>query len=106
MGFNTSVTLLNDGMDGIEKHPAEFVKGIRARLQSGGTFGVVSHGGIVTVHPSDHADVTQLIAMGGNCSTKVFTGRTTLSYHTEDGQVQLLQQWADALGYRIIKKSD
>ena len=40
----------------------------------------------------------------GNFATKVFTAWYCGSHHTEDGQVNLLRQWADSLGYRISRK--
>lgn len=104
MGFNTAISICNDGLDQIQKHPDDFVEGIYRRINDGGDFGVGNHAGIVTVHASDHADATQLVAVGGNFSTKVHTGYYVGSHHTMDGQVALLKQWADSLGYRISKK--
>lgn len=105
MGFNTSITICNDGFGQIEKHPDEFVDQIMLNYNRGGRgLGVGNHAGIITVHASDHADATQLIAVGGNFSTKVHTGFYVGSHHTTEGQVALLKQWADSLGYRISRK--
>lgn len=92
MGFNTSITICNDGFGQIEKHPDEFVDQIMLNYNRGGR-------GL-----GDHADATQLIAVGGNFSTKVHTGFYVGSHHTTEGQVALLKQWADSLGYRISRK--
>ncbi|WPH57729.1 hypothetical protein [Mycobacterium phage WXIN] len=104
MGYNTSLTILNDGFDQLEHYPDDFVEGIKRHMNRGGSFGVGNHCNVVDVQPTDHADATQLIAVGGNFSTKVHTGWYVGSHHTEDGQIALLRQWADSLGYRIAKK--
>lgn len=104
MGFNTSVMICNDGFDQIERYPDDFVEGIKHNLNRGGSFGVGNHAGLAEVTASDHADATQLIAVGGNFSTKVHTGWYVGSHHTKEGQVALLESWASALGFRIVAK--
>ncbi|MBB3752526.1 hypothetical protein FHT44_005038 [Mycolicibacterium sp. BK634] len=104
MGFNTSLMICNDGFDQLCTYPDEFVQGIARHLNRGGDFGVGNHCNVVRVEAADHADATQLIAVGGNFSTKVYTGFYVGSHHTEEGQVALLRQWADSLGYRIARK--
>lgn len=102
MGYNTSITICNDMLDQIRSHPDDFVEGITHYLNDGGGFGVGNYANGVTVHSANHADDTQLIAVGGNYSTKVFRGWGP--HHTEEGQIFLLKQWADSLGYRLVKK--
>lgn len=97
MGFNTAVMFCNDGLTEIRKCSSEFVEGIARNINDGGE--VYGLGFTAQVLPTDHADATQLIAVGGNFATKVFTGCG--SHHTEEGQVALLRQWAESLGYRI-----
>jgi hypothetical protein len=105
VGYNTAVMILNDGFGELERHPADFVRGIFNRLGSGGTFGVGGHGNVVTVHSSIHADALQLIAVGGNHTTRVFAdrgGRELLHHHDRDGQVAILRAWANQLGYDVV----
>ena len=103
MGFNTAVMFCNDGFSQIEAHPDEFVEGIVRNYNRGGTFGVGNHGNLAQVIASEHADYTQLVAVGGNFATRVHTA-WRCDHHTEDGQVAILRQWADMLGYQIARK--
>ncbi|AIM49961.1 hypothetical protein PORCELAIN_84 [Mycobacterium phage Porcelain] len=104
MGYMTNLTILNDGFDQLEKYPDDFVEGIKLNMNQGGTFGVGIYVNNVNVQAAEHADATQLIAVGGNFSTKVHTGWYVSSHRTIEGQVALLKQWADSLGYRISRK--
>jgi hypothetical protein len=66
VGFNTTVLILNDGLDHIEKHPDEFYQGLCEKMHDGGD---VSLGGFVNpvhVMPTAHADVFRLYATHGN----------------------------------------
>jgi len=105
MGFNTAILIINDGLGDIERNPQQFVNGITEHLHRGGSFAVGSHCNPVEVVPSEHADFTQLISVGGNMAVKVLSTYGALDHHTEDGQVKLLKKWADKLGYRIVRKS-
>ncbi len=103
MGFNTAVVIRNDGLAEISTHAEEFVTAVQDRVTTGGEIAVGSHANAATVHPADHADAVVLIAVGGNYSTKVYTGVYTGPHHTEDGAVALLRQWAESLGYRLTR---
>lgn len=103
MGFNTVVVIRNDGLAEIGTHAEEFVTEVQDRLTAGGEIAVGSHANVATVHPADHADAVVLIAVGGNYSTKVYTGAYTGPHHTEDGAVVLLRQWAESLGYCLTR---
>ena len=103
MGFNTAVVIRNDGLTEISTHAEEFVNAIQDRLARGGEVAVGTRANVATVHAADHADAVALLAVGGNYSTKVYTGAYTGPHHTEDGAVALLRQWADSLGYRLTR---
>ena len=104
MGYNTSVTILNDGMDQIRRNPTQFVGGLDSHLRRGGSFGVGNHANPVLVHPSEHADVTQLIAVGGNFSTVLHAEvMSTRAHHTRAAQVELLRAWGNALGCVVVE---
>lgn len=60
MGFMTTVLILNDGLDQIEKHPDEFVTGIKRQMLHGGNVGIGNHANPVTVMRSTHADTYRL----------------------------------------------
>lgn len=103
MGFNTNLTFLNDGLGQLILHPEEFVEGIGRHMRRGGSFGVGDQAGVVHIHSSDHADVTQLIAVGGNLSTRLLCEHVTASHRTREGQVAILEVWAHRLGYRVVE---
>lgn len=102
MGFNTAVMICNDGLSEIQACPKEFVDKVAASIHDGGR--VHGLGFTAQVLPSDHADATQLIAVGGNHATKVYTGFYVGDHHTEEGQLALLRQWADQMGYHLTRK--
>lgn len=66
MGFNTTVFIINDGFDQIEKHPEDFVAGIKQAMYEGGTVGVGCHVNCVEVLNTQHADVFRLYASQAN----------------------------------------
>ena len=66
MGYNTTVNIINDGLDQLRKYPEEFVEGIVRNLNSGGIFGVGNHANQVEVARSEHADTFMLYAVHGN----------------------------------------
>lgn len=100
MGYNTSITICNDNLSDYERHPERFMQVVRDGILEGEE----SWG--ITVQPGEHADATQLIAVGGNFSTKLFTSWSSPAHHTPDGRVALLHHWADALGYQLVKKDN
>lgn len=104
MGFNTAVMFCNDGFDQIQRYPDDFIEGISRNMNRGGEFGVGHHGNVAQVIETDHADAIQLIAVGGNHATKVHTGFYVGDHHTEEGQLALLRQWADRMGYHLTRK--
>lgn len=60
MGFNTTLFVLNDGFDQIEKNPDEFVEKISREMHDGGGFGVGNHGNCTQVMRTQHADIFRL----------------------------------------------
>lgn len=60
MGFNTTVLILNDGFDQLQKHSDEFVQQINRLMHDGGSGGVGCHANPIQVMRTDHADVFRL----------------------------------------------
>lgn len=109
MGYNTNVTILNDAFDQIEKYPDQFVAGIRHHMNGNplsinGSFRVGNHMNAAQVLRTEHADVTQLIAVGMNSATKVLSEYYLPPHDTEKGQVEILRAWANKLGYNLTKQ--
>ena len=114
MGFNTTVIVLNDAIDMIKDDPdfgrnlyyaiLELGRGKQVDIPARSAYGGV-HCNAATAVETHHADGTAIVAVGGNCATKLgecyYTG-----YHGEDaGKLKILQQLADSMGYRLVKKS-
>lgn len=95
MGFNTSLLILNDGWHDIEAHPEEFIEKVGACVKGGlspynhgyrgpdfgVSLGVGSHANCVQVMTVEHADITNLLLVGGNYGTVV--GRAWTYRHHE-----------------------
>ena len=117
MGYNTTVVVLNDALSMIRDDPkfGENLYDAILRLQRGEQVDVPAYsyrdGRVSGVHvnaatavETHHADGTAVVAVGGNCATVLghvfYTG-----YHgDESGKLKTLQQLADAMGYRLVKK--
>jgi len=114
MGWNTTVLFLNDGVDGLTDDP-EFPERLRQAITAVGLgirdnsrgqidVAIRNHLNACAVIEKHHADQTALIAVGGNCATVVH--RTFGStHHTPEAQERLLRDWAEALGFRLVRKS-
>lgn len=111
MGYNTSMIVLNDALGSIEKDQ-EFGKKVAEAIRHltlgrPNPFGLdISSGSDVnaaSVIETHHADCTTVLAFGGNCASVLFD---TFGYrHNEvDMQKRMLEEWANKLGYRLVKK--
>lgn len=81
MGYNAVLVVLNDRLDEIERDP-EFGKKVAAAIRYQGAFGETGASGrrapyvtgqtqVVSV---EHADVTQVVAVGANCGRVIGRG--------------------------------
>jgi len=109
MGWNTSVVLLNDALNEIEGDP-EFGRKIKHAASSlfvrSGPI-EVSAGRIpnaATVIASHQSDMTSLLAVGGNCASRLHMSLGWKPCNPEE-QLRLLREWADAAGYRLVRKT-
>jgi hypothetical protein len=108
MGWNTTVVVLNDALNEIEQDP-EFGKKIKQAatsllVRSGpielSAGRIANAASVIESHPSD---MTSLLAVGGNRASRL---HMSLGWKTcdPDEQLRLLRDWADAAGYRLVKK--
>lgn len=104
MGFNTVMSFCNDNFHDYERNPARFFRILKEGMYDGHVEPVKNMWGI-TVHPSEHADVTQVVAAGGNFSTRLLSTYYVGSHHTPEGQLAIVQDLAESLGYRLVRKS-
>lgn len=111
MGYNTAVLLLNDHIDGLTTD-----KGFGERLygaildssrpeyrNKGKTLPLGSCGNGAMVMPSQHADVVQVVAVGGNCM--ITLGNLWGAWPQMRDPDKLLKTLADQMGYRLVRKS-
>ena len=109
MGWNTTVVLMNQALSEIEQD-AQFGARLKQAVDSlffrSGPI-EVSAGRVpnaAAVIETHQADTTCLLAVGGNCASRL---HMSLGWHQcdPDEQMRLLREWADAAGYRLVKKS-
>ena len=98
MGYNTVISICNDNLSDYEKRPDRFLRTIRDGVNDGEEFWGI------TVLPSEHADNTQIVAVGQNSATKLFSGWRG-RHHEHMGQIILLRDWADSLGFDLVERS-
>lgn len=107
MGFNTALMILNDAADGLKDNPDVGTSIYNALLESQRgkpvDFSIKSYANGGVVLPSHHADVVQLIAVGGNDMTPVVNLYGAWREMSEPEE--LLRRFADQLGFRIVRKS-
>ena len=115
MGYNTVVMFLNDNIHECREHAQEVMDAIYGRaagcidderLKDEYLNDIRRHYRVpyqISVPTVHHASETVILAVGGNCCTKLLHSYGS-SHHTEEDQVRLLKEWAEKLGYRITKK--
>lgn len=96
MGFNTVAFFLNDQSDQVEKDP-DTIPRLRRALSSGSGYDGRQY---MTVLPSQHADVQQIVIAGGNRITALGS-MLGLSHDIED----VARYLADQCGYQLVKKA-
>lgn len=121
MGYNTSVLILNDCLDGLDKDPELGKKittaiarvGDTRRGERDGQVTVPLHavnkggGGCFYANPlvvveTHHADMNSIVVFGGNCATVL--GFTRGNHHSEENKLHQLRQLAGQMGYDLHKK--
>lgn len=109
MGYNTTVVVINDALDQIEKDP-NFGKNLASAIREAAHLPNTrvdvpagNHCNAAQVVECHHADQSILVTVGGNMG--LVQARTYgFAHHTEDVQKDLLLLWADKLGYALVKK--
>ncbi len=110
MGYNTTVVILNDALDQLEKDP-DFGKKLAAAIRHLAvvphgqtiTVPVGNHGNPVEVIETHHADLTSVIAVGGNCGTNL--GMVLGYQHSKpEDQISILKSLVSQKGYKLNKK--
>ena len=104
MGFNSTVLILNDRIHEIE-NDQDFGKKVAEGIREFGYVDKYSKTyitGQTEVLSCQHASDMAVIAVGGNCGTKIDT-LFGLTHHKEADKLKIVQQMAENLGYRLVK---
>jgi cytochrome c2 len=108
MGMNATVVVMHDALGQIESDPrfgAKLAEAIRTAsvvpdARQDVTAG--NHMNAAHVVECHHADTSVTITVGENLG-KV-RSRAYAKHTTEEGQLRLVEIWADKLGYRLVAK--
>jgi hypothetical protein len=111
MGFNSTLVVLNDGLNEI-RDDKEFGRKVHDailqhdRYKRSGQINDISsgcHANVASVVDVHHADETAVIAVGGNCGT-VLTTTWEVSHHEDVDKERIVRKMAEELGYDLRKK--
>lgn len=99
MGFNTTILILNDGLDQIRKNPEAFVESLYHKIASGeeGDVGVGGHVNVAHVMRTQHADAPRLYLTMHNTIIEVGEYGTTAD-NIKDGKVSHYKDWLERAG--------
>ena len=112
MGFLTTVTIRNDGLDQIEKHPEEFMENLlnAIRENKGEEIPCGNHCNVAIVQKSRHADDWALYVHAGNSVTHVGAWNEESERFNKvnpeffKGMVQYIIDQGKALKLKFLKK--
>jgi hypothetical protein len=111
MGYNSTLMILNDAMDEIDRDPQgwwEKAKQHLSELHHSSKpieFGHGSHGNGFYSVTNVHADITSIIAVGGNHTTVLGQFHNGGRHYRPEDQLEILKRLADQMGYRLIRKT-
>lgn len=108
MGFQSTITILNDSLHLIEEDPKAWWETTQAQImghrgQAPAPYAFKNRSNSFSVVSVHHADVTSVIAVGGNHAT-ILGQLYQQDHHTPEAQVVLLKKLAAELGYKLVKK--
>lgn len=118
MGFNSGVLILHDALNEIRDYPAQFADNLAKIILSNPSqsdlrerpisFGVGMHGNAAALFHCAHADEHRGFILGGNTAWAIpgipIICRTSME--KEDMYLRQLNNLADVLGYRLVKKKN
>ena len=108
MGYNATMIIMSDALEDIRKD-TQFGKKVSDAVSKLERFGKpvdISSGvnvNAASVIEEHHANNTRLIAVGGNYAT-VLSESYMYTHHKKEFQIEILKDFADKMGYDIVKK--
>lgn len=109
MGFQTTITILNDALCEIDSDPIGWWEKTRTEImnhrgnQKPNSYGFKSYSNAFSIASFHHASVTSVIAVGGNHAS-ILGQFHNQGHHTEEYKLELLKKMANELGYSLTKK--
>jgi len=110
MGFLTTITIRNDALDEIKKHPEEFAKNVlnacsgnmRGNMSSDKEFGLGSHANMTICQEPKHADAhTTYVHMGNTvCEISAYSSYTE---HLMKNHTEFFDDMLDHMEYTVKK---
>ena len=106
MGYNTTLVILNDALDAIEKDPT-FGNSIAKAIRSMGKKSIMRvdissgyHFNAAHVVESHHSNETSFVTVGGNLG--VCRAIAPGWEGTSEDQKAMVDNWAEKLGYKLV----
>jgi hypothetical protein len=109
MGYNTALMICNDGLEQLRRDPNAAEKIYQGVLAAGSRaenwVSIGNHCNLVSILPSQHADVSQVVLVGGNSIEAVHSLYGVIDWHETDEPFaeQVLRALAHDLGYNLTK---
>jgi hypothetical protein len=107
MGYNTTILILNDTMHEIDDDPKawweETRENIYRRLSQDGPFPRWGGRGGTKVISNEHANYTNIIAVGGNTATILHLSLNSRHHEPQDKE-RIVREMASELGFYLVKK--
>ena len=109
MGYNTALMVCNDGLSQLERDADAGKKIARGVLAAGQAtvnyIAIGNHANPVSILPSQHADVDQLVIVGGNTIRHVHSFYRLIGCSSRPLEEDVLSALAEELGYTLRKKA-
>lgn len=111
MGFNSVVLVRNDAFEPIRAASGGFIREMIRALGDVHTLrapldfsGVPGHGNPAQGVWNAHADVTGVLAVGGNHASVLYHAWNTGKHHAKEDQLALLRGWARQEGFDLVPR--
>ena len=117
MGYNSGLIILNDSLHVIAENALSFTEQVVGTIQRCGgglregqdvDISIGGHANAATLFHMQHADVHDAYLFGGNTARRLPTNAPLLysGYRKpEEANLDVLKGMADALGFRLVRKS-
>lgn len=106
MGYNATLMIMLDGISAIDRDLERWWQATTdaiAQKDYKSQQPAANHCNVSQVISVEHADLTQIVAVGGNCGTRL--GFALGWNHTKpEDHIRILKELAGSLGYNLVKK--